>query len=219
MAHHPDHDPTVTVGVTGHRPNRLAMTPAAVRRACADLLGAIARHAGARTLVAVSPLAEGADRAFAEAALTCDYRLHAILPFSGRDYETTFADAAQTKDYRRLLARCTDVTELNGQLSRSTDAYRAVGTKIVAAGDIIIAVWDGRPAAGDGGTADVIAMALRAGRPLLWIDARDRQPPRLLRPPSHDADDLITAMGQAIAVDDTALAAVVAATAAQHPNG
>ncbi len=42
--------------------------------------------------------------------------------------------------------------------------------------DEVLAVWDGRPARGYGGTADVVAYAIRTGVPVhvLWPDNASR---------------------------------------------
>lgn len=192
------------------------MTPAALRRACVDVLGSISRHAAGRNLVAISPLAEGADRVFAEAALTCDYQLQALLPFTRTDYETTFENRADLHTYRHLLARSSQITELAGQLSQTKNAYAAVGAGIVQASDIILAVWDGEPAAGKGGTPDVIMMALTAGRLVIWIDAHGASETRLLRSTDADAFNLETAQRFAPAATDIAIAEFIAALLSGH---
>lgn len=51
------------------------------------------------------------------------------------------------------------------------DGYRDVGLS-----DELLAVWDGRPAWGFGGTADVVAYAERTGTPvrILWPEGARR---------------------------------------------
>ena len=174
----------ITVGFTGHRPNRLHIGEARVAARLREVLaglrdGAQARNA-AEPLIALSPLAEGSDRLFAEAALELGYGLRALLPFKSADYETTFSDATTTPVYRVLLARATQVNELPGSLSDTTAAYEAMGRAMVEASDILVAVWDGKPAAGRGGTPEIVEYAIERGRPVIWIDAAtDRAPMRL----------------------------------------
>jgi polyphosphate kinase 2 (PPK2 family) len=50
------------------------------------------------------------------------------------------------------------------------DAYLAAGRWIVDHADRLVAVWDGRPARGRGGTAEVVAYARHRGVPVtvLW---------------------------------------------------
>jgi hypothetical protein len=133
--------------------------------------------AGRSKCVAVSALAEGSDRMFAQAALARGYRLDVLLPFTSTDYETTFGDTATTPVYRALLARASSKVELPGSLAASTAAYEVVGRATVDACHILVAVWDGKPAAGRGGTPEIIEYAAAKGKPVLWIDAaRERLP-------------------------------------------
>jgi len=45
------------------------------------------------------------------------------------------------------------------------------GESIVNEADVLVAVWDGKPAAGLGGTADVVTYARNLGKPLIWINS------------------------------------------------
>ncbi|HRD74860.1 MAG TPA: hypothetical protein PK264_02810 [Hyphomicrobiaceae bacterium] len=173
----------LTIGITGHRPNRLAIGEARTERRLTLVLAGLRKGALARP-VALSALAEGADRLFAAAALALGYRLKVLLPFKSADYETTFSDTTTTPDYRALLARAAHVEELPGTLANTKAAYEAVGRATVAASDILVAVWDGRPAAARGGTPEIIEYALAAGTPVVWIDAARDQLPRKLASPT-----------------------------------
>jgi hypothetical protein len=51
------------------------------------------------------------------------------------------------------------------------DAYLDCGMATVDGSDVLLAVWDGEPARGKGGTGDVVAYARSLGRPLVLIDA------------------------------------------------
>lgn len=175
--------PTLTVAVTGHRPNRLTLGEAILRRRLETVLRALRSGARGRRRVAVSALAEGADRAFADVALDLGYELHALLPFAREDYETTFSDASASPAFRDLLARAADVRELPGSLADTKSAYEAVGHATVADADVLVAVWDGQGAAGRGGTPEIIAHAVSCATPVVWIDAtRDRRPRHIAAP-------------------------------------
>jgi hypothetical protein len=58
----------------------------------------------------------------------------------------------------------------------SDDAFLAAGHALVDRCDHLFAVWDGRPARGVGGTADVVTYARSCGRPItvLWVDGVTR---------------------------------------------
>lgn len=181
----------LTVGITGHRPNRMHIGEVAVARRLWLVLAALRSGARGRKRIAVSALAEGSDRLFAEAALDLGYELQAMLPFPSADYETTFGDQATTPHYRDLLARAAHVTELPGTLADSKAGYEAVGHATVAASDILVAVWDGKGAAGRGGTPEIIDHAVRAGKPVIWIDAARNRLALLIAPPSaHGPRDI-----------------------------
>lgn len=171
---------TLAVAVTGHRPNRLAIGVQQIARQLELVLHAMKRGAKGRTPVAVSALAEGADRLFADAALALGYELHVCLPFTSADYETTFTDPAGHAEYHRLLGLARSTIELPGTLADSKAGYEAVGHAMVDASDIVVAVWDGKPSAGRGGTPEIIEHALGCGRPAVWVDAAYLRKPIIL---------------------------------------
>jgi hypothetical protein len=175
---------TCVVGITGHRPNRLHMGEAHLVRQLHPVLNALRRGKYGPRLVALSALAEGADRIFAEVALGLGYRLEVALPFARANYEQTFTDQDTTPIFRTILARAASITELDGALADTKAAYEAAGRHIVDKSNILIAVWDGKPAAGRGGTPDIVGYAVHAHKPVVWIDAGKDDPPKLFPLPS-----------------------------------
>jgi hypothetical protein len=172
------------VGVTGHRPNRMHIGVARVEMRLQQVLRALRKGVGrAEKPIALSALAEGSDRLFADAALGLGFELRVLLPFKSADYETTFGDASATPAYHALMGRASQVTELPGTLADSSSGYEAVGRHTVERSDIFVAIWDGKPAAGRGGTPEIMQYALDLGRPVLWIDAARDRPPLLLHAP------------------------------------
>ncbi|MFB8027924.1 hypothetical protein ACFQ6U_12175 [Streptomyces sp. NPDC056465] len=155
------------IGVTGHRsiPQELH---AHVRE---GLRAALRGHEG--SLEALSSLAVGADQLFADLALAHGAELTAVIP-SG-DYESGFADATELERYRALKARA--VREVRLDFPHSTDeAYYAAGAYIADHCDRLLAVWDGLPARGLGGTGDIVTYARSLGRPVtvIWRDGVER---------------------------------------------
>jgi hypothetical protein len=114
---------------------------------------------------ALSSLASGSDQLFAQIALELQFAVTAVIPMQG--YERLFKGAALV-EYRRLLSRCT-ICELASDGSPQENFF-AAGKYIVDHSDIIIAVWDGQPSRGLGGTADVVSYAHSRGRSLVHID-------------------------------------------------
>lgn len=162
---------TLAVGVTGHR--RLGddpRTPWFIHAECVrilDRLRDLAIYRGAE-LIACSALAVGADQLFARAALGLGLPLIGVVPFA--DYPDDFS-AEERPDFERLLGFCREVHRLPVR-HRSDRAYLRGGTWIVDRVQYVIAVWDGEPAKGVGGTGDVVAYAHKKGRAVFRIDPR-----------------------------------------------
>ncbi|MCX5139288.1 MULTISPECIES: hypothetical protein [unclassified Streptomyces] len=155
------------IGVTGHRsiPREVHdHVLAAMRTALRGFDGSVE---------ALSSLAVGADQLFADLALAHGAELTVVIP-SG-DYEACFADEAELARYRSLKARA--VREVRLDYPHSTDeAYYAAGAYIADHCDRLLAVWDGRPARGLGGTGDIVTYARGLGRPVtvIWLDGVER---------------------------------------------
>lgn len=174
--------PTLRIGVTGHRLNRLAAARCdAVRDALAGLFDVLGRGAEAGRLELLSPLAEGSDRLAAE-AMPPGWRLTVLLPMAAAEYERDFLKPGETESaslaaFRALCASAVSVTALPpiaGADPRSRAgrdlSYAALGARLVREVDLLVAVWNGRPAEGPGGTAGVVEEAVDLGVPVLRID-------------------------------------------------
>jgi hypothetical protein len=122
----------------------------------------------------LSSLAQGADQIFADAVLRIGGTLVAVIP--SVNYVKSFSTAQSRKHYEELLAAATDRIELPF-LEPSEDAYLAAGRTVVDKSDTVFAVWDGKPAAGLGGTADIVRYATEQGTPLIriWPPGASRQ--------------------------------------------
>lgn len=115
-------------------------------------------------IVGYSCLAMGADQIFAQAVLDAGGELVAIIPCSG--YESNYT-GEDLQAYERLLAQAT-VTVLDFP-EGSEDAYLAAGEEVMRNSDVIVAIWDGKPAQGKGGTADAVAYAKSLGKEVVVI--------------------------------------------------
>jgi hypothetical protein len=193
------------IGIAGHRVNKLdPESRTAVDHALRTLYAMIGEAIGkialetqdhiystdAPLIRIVSALAEGADR-IAITAAPADWRLEAILPMPRSEYARDFLGNAAASDsnteFERLLARAAAVTELpllpsvnvRDEAGRAQH-YQAMAAFLVRQIDLLVAVWDGQPADGPGGTAGVVVRACNEGRPVLWIDPKHAAMPRLL---------------------------------------
>lgn len=144
------------VGCTGHQ----AMPEVARRHALAEMRRILVPFAGP-DLVAYSSLAAGADQMFAGLVLDLGGQLKVVIPSS--NYDATFTDAEDLAQYRGLLHRAAAVDMLDFD-EPSEDAFFAAGKEVASRADWLIAVWDGAPARGLGGSADVVAYARANGK-------------------------------------------------------
>ena len=188
----------LTVGVTGHRLHRdptpegearpfdVAAVEAALSRffrAAAAGLASIDGEARrcydpeAPALTLISSLAEGADRLAAKAALAAGFALDVVLPCPPAIYGETFADDASRQEFAALLAsaRSQLVLPLAGDADQATvdrlpRSFEAAGLAMLAQSDILVAVWDGKPPQGRGGTGEIVDEAARRGAPIVVVD-------------------------------------------------
>lgn len=117
-------------------------------------------------LVGLSSLAIGTDQLFARLLLSQGAKLISIIPLD--NYDRYFSTAADLAVFHELLTN-SEVIRLARSAS-DEDAFFKAGRKIVDSCDLLIAVWDGKPAEGLGGTADVVNYAHQIGRPVVHID-------------------------------------------------
>jgi hypothetical protein len=152
---------TTRVGVTGHQrldnQSAWAWVESAMAKAIDDL---------DPPLMAISSLAIGADQLLAALVLGLGGELHAVIPFQG--YERTFGPE-DVEAYRRMLAKATAMEYLKTE-GTDGDKYLAAGKRMVEMAEVIIAVWDGKPAKGKGGTADIVSYALQRGVRLVHLN-------------------------------------------------
>ncbi|MFI5491511.1 hypothetical protein [Actinoplanes sp. NPDC051859] len=149
-------------GVTGHR-----VLPAGIAD-CAVAHWRRVLPAGS-ALVGVSCLAEGADQLFAAFVLAAGGRLEAVLPWAG--YADSLTGDGSRARFDDLVRPATTVLTMPDATPRER-GFLAAGQTLVDRCDHLFAVWDGQPARGVGGTADVVAYAKQRGCPVtvLWID-------------------------------------------------
>lgn len=193
----------VRIGVTGHRPGKLAEADMPLLRQQVSQVVARVREiahdiAADRTngysdelplLRVVSALAEGSDRIVALVARAAGFELQVLLPYSAASYASEFVDSRSRAEFQELLAAATAVYTLDGT-PREGEAYERVGYAVLEQSDVLIAIWDGNDAAGRGGTAHIVHRAAEHGIPVVWVGARAPHDTRLLH---SDGDELIAA--------------------------
>ncbi|MBW3595881.1 MAG: hypothetical protein KY475_01245 [Planctomycetes bacterium] len=135
----------------------------------------------------ISPLAKGADRLVARAVLNRPgARLEVITPFPVDEYRRDFTEPDDRADFEQLFALDPTPVALDPDLGppnapdgqvRRNEGYFEVGGRVVDASEILIVVWNGQPAEGRGGTADIVQYAVERGRVVLWINAENPAAP------------------------------------------
>ena len=156
------------IAVTGHRDLRgrtAELTATALRER-------IAAIAGRAPLVGITCLADGADTMFADAVLDAGGAIEVVIP--AEEYRAGLPEAHHP-DYDRLLERAAVTTALDFKESTS-ESHMSASEAMLETAHHLIAVWDGRPARGFGGTADVVAEARRRGVPvtIIWPEGAER---------------------------------------------
>ena len=173
----PSPTPGLTAAIVGHRLNRIT-DPAAVQTRLEAILRTIelalddlAGDPAPARLRLISALAEGADQLAVSAATAVGLGWDAVLPFPVEEYEKDFSSGAARAAFHGLLGLAGSVLVLDGQgVGADRDrAYDAAGKALLDNCDVLIAVWDGLPGRGRGGTHDVVEEAVRRGTPIVTL--------------------------------------------------
>jgi hypothetical protein len=188
-----------TVAFTGHRkladPQRVAD---AIRKALAEL------ETRGRPLVAITSAASGADTLFIEALVERGTPFFLVLPFEQERFHKDFTPEEWervTRHFDRALS-----IEVVRDVDTDNEAYLEAGILGVDRADALLAVWNGQPAAGQGGAGDIVKYVRELKKPLVHIDAATGTiaPERLdrLPPPDEEAPatvDSATSMKELVA--------------------
>jgi hypothetical protein len=154
------------VGFSGHRQlSDSAAAAEAITKALETL-----RQEVPGEWIGLSSIATGSDQVFASVLQNLRLSWHAILPLPRADFQRDFPPVEWVR-VEQMLTRAEHVRVVDAQGSRE-DAYLDCGMETVDGSDVLVALWDGLPAHGRGGTADVIEYARSTGKPLLILDAQ-----------------------------------------------
>lgn len=116
-----------------------------------------------------SCLAEGADRLLASKLIqVLPADLAVVLPLSEQEYLKDFQSKKSIQEYHHLKRLAKKVVTSDQQPTRP-HAYREANHYLMQNCDLFVTIWDGLPARGPGGTAELVQSARHAERPLLWI--------------------------------------------------
>jgi hypothetical protein len=157
------------VGVTGHR--TLAHAGEVARQVDAVLDRLLD---GGAVPVAVSSLAEGADRLLAERVLARpEGRLEVLLPLEVDDYALDFDGPGSVAAFNDLVAAADEVRVIprppDDDGTREA-AYERAGRAVLERCEVLVALWDREPSRGRGGTAELVADARERGIPVEVVE-------------------------------------------------
>jgi hypothetical protein len=197
LGDHPPRPPLAfRVGVVGHRPDRLKSANLDDLRATLKTILSVIQQQVAEfgtgnsalfgalppAIRAISPLAEGTDRIFAEEALALGFELCCVMPFSQAEFEKDFAPGKSLEPpgslqrFQKLVDQAATKFELDGLRVREGLAYGIAGRTVLNQTDVLLAVWDGETTDKRGGTEETMRDAAKMGIPVVWIDAHTPHP-------------------------------------------
>lgn len=155
------------IAISGHRG-----LPAQVERRVTELIRAALAETDGDEITGLSCIADGPDQIFAREVLDHGGTIEAIIP--AEKYRAALPDEAHD-EYDRLMNRAAQVHHMSLTESDS-EAHMAASAYMVDHASELWAVWDGLPARGYGGTADVVAYAREKGVPvrIIWPDGARR---------------------------------------------
>lgn len=148
------------IAISGHR-GLPAGTEALVE---AEVRAEVAKRAGGE-LVGISCIADGPDSIFARSILENGGALIVVVP--AREYRASLP-VEHHRVYDELHSAADEIVNLDREMSDS-EAHQAGSVRMLDIADELLAVWDGKPARGYGGTADVVAVARERGMPVTVI--------------------------------------------------
>lgn len=157
----------IRLAITGHRE-----LSESTERIVDAALRAEVNERGTGELVGLSCIADGADALFAQAVLDAGGSLVVVVP------ATKYRDGlpeSHHATYDALMSSATRVIKLDHTESNS-EAHMDASVRMIAEADELLAVWDGEPARGYGGTADVVGVARERNLPVtvVWPDGASR---------------------------------------------
>jgi hypothetical protein len=156
----------LAIGFTGHR-----SLPDEVKSRA--LISGFLREQKAKTPAIVygaSSVAAGADLLFAESCLELEIPLRILLPLPKEEFRKDF-DAATWLRAEAVMSKAVSV-DVTGDCEIRDQGYYECGVETVQQSQLMIALWDGEPSRGMGGTQEIKEFAQAVGKPVIWIHSR-----------------------------------------------
>src|SRR5580700_5424653 len=154
---------TLAIGFTGHRklPDE-AKCRQAIRKVLLDWIDKVPG-----VVYGVTSAAAGGDLLFAETCIELNLPIRVFLPLPKQQFREDFDEPAWARAecvFKKALS-----VEITGTGEKLPDRYYECGIETVQQSQVLLALWDGEPSQGLGGTADMVHFAKEQGRPVIWI--------------------------------------------------
>jgi hypothetical protein len=158
------------IGITGHRDIR-DEDKAPLKELIKKILNEKIRQCPDTPIVLLTPLAEGADRLAAWAAIECGISFISPLPLPVDEYRKDFLTAESLQEFDVLLeksalwfeiplAHGTHPEDLQKDKSKRDEQYYQIGFYIARYSQLLIALWDGVKQVKRGGTAHIVNLKI-----------------------------------------------------------
>jgi hypothetical protein len=112
-------------------------------------------------------VAAGGDLLFAESCVQLGIPLRVLLPLPQKYFRKDF-DTATWVRAEQVLSKAVSVA-VAGDHELREDGYYECGIETVQQSQLMIALWDGEPSRGMGGTQEIVSFARTMGRPVIWF--------------------------------------------------
>lgn len=158
----------IKIAVCGHRHlTHLERLEMGIQEACKKIQAVY----GNASYQVFSCLAEGADQLLVDRLIeSLGAVLIAVLPLPEDEYFEDFKTPESLLAFKRLKLQADRIISQQHTLERPL-AYQKANHILLENCDLLVAIWDGKPARGIGGTAETVNVAGRIGLPVLWIQA------------------------------------------------
>jgi hypothetical protein len=153
----------LAVGFTGHRKVPYETKSRQVIR---DFL-AQQKESHHGVMYGICSAAAGGDQLFAESCIELKIPLRILLPRPAEQFRADFDDASWQRSVH-IMENAISV-EITGQYEARNEQFYDCGIQTVAESQLLVALWDGQPSRGVGGTQEIVSFARKTGHPIAWI--------------------------------------------------
>ena len=153
----------LAVGFTGHRKVPYETKSRQVIR---DFL-AHQKESHHGVMYGICSVATGGDQLFAESCLELDIPLRILLPRPAEHFRADFDEASWQRTVRIIESAIS--VEVTGRHEARNEQYYDCGIQTVAESQLLVALWDGQPSRGVGGTQEIVSYARKTGHPIAWV--------------------------------------------------